>query len=147
MVSELRLRGMRAAQAAAGRNREAAVASLGSAAVKRAILGVGLAAGAALLGGCVVYEPVPAGYSQPASFDRSWNAAVGAMREQGVTITQEDRGAGIVRGTRGGINVTGSVRPQADGSVRVQFDTTGATGADPTLIDRITRSYQAFMGR
>jgi hypothetical protein len=34
------------------------------------------------------------------------------MREQGVTITQEDRAAGIVRGTRGGINVTGSVQPQ-----------------------------------
>jgi len=116
-------------------------------AAARAALAFGLATGVALLGGCVVYEPVPAGYSQPASFDRSWNAAVGAMREQGVTIIQEDRGAGVVRGTRGGINVTGSVRPQADGSVRVQFDTSGATGADPTLIDRITRSYQAYMGR
>jgi hypothetical protein len=39
------------------------------------------------------------------------------------------------------------VRPQADGTIRVQFDTSGATGSDPTLIDRITRSYQAFMGR
>ena len=105
--------------------------------MKSLLLTTALAVAATMSGGCVVYEPVPAGYSQPASFDRSWNAAVGAMREQGVTITQEDRGAGIVRGTRGGINVTGSV----------QFDTSGATAADPTLIDRITRSYQAFMGR
>jgi len=132
--------GLRAAQADAGGNRMTAAAM-------RAVVALGLAAGAALLGGCVVYEPVPAGYGRPASFDRSWNAAVGAMREQGVTITQEDRAAGIVRGTRGGINVTGTVRPQADGTVRVQFDTSGATGSDPTLIDRITRSYQAFMGR
>jgi len=117
------------------------------AASNQAIACIGLATAAALLGGCVVYEPVPAGYSTPASFDRSWNAAVGAMREQGVAILQEDRGAGVVRGTRGGINVTGSVRPQADGSVRVQFDTSGATSSDPTLIDRITRSYQAYMGR
>jgi len=102
---------------------------------------------AALLGGCVVYEPVPAGYSRPASFERSWTAAIGAMREQGVTVTQEDRAAGIVRGTRGGINVTGTVRTQADGSVRVQFNTSGATSTDPTLIDRITRSYHAYMGR
>ena len=145
MVSGLEFRGIRAVQPAADRN--TAVASPCGAAVRRAVIGLGLAAGAALLGGCVVYEPVPVGYSQPASFDRSWNAAVGAMREQGVTITQEDRGAGVVRGMRGGINVTGSVRPQADGTVRVQFDTSGATGADPTLIDRITRSYQAFMGR
>jgi hypothetical protein len=116
-------------------------------AVKHAILGVALAAAAALSSGCVVYEPVPAGYGQASTFDRSWNAAVGAMRDQGVSITQEDRGAGIVRGTRGSINVTGNVRPQADGTVRVQFDTSGATSADPTLIDRITRSYQTRMGR
>ena len=115
--------------------------------MQRRFLRLGLAAGAALLAVCVVYEPVPVGHSRPASYDRSWNAAVGAMREQGVTISQEDRAAGVVRGSRGSINVTGSVQPQADGSVRVQFDTSGATANDPTLIDRITRSYQAYMGR
>lgn len=113
----------------------------------RAIVCTGLLAVTALLGGCVVYEPVPAGYSRPANFDRSWNAAVGAMREQGVTIMQEDRLGGVVRGTRGGISVTANVQPQADGSVRVQFDTSGATASDPALIDRITRSYNAYMGR
>lgn len=115
--------------------------------MKRLILTTGLAVAAAVSGGCVVYEPVPVGSGQASTFDRSWSAAVGAMRDQGVTVTQEDRGAGIVRGLHGGINVTGSVRPQPDGTVRVQFDTSGATGADPTLIDRITRSYQARMGR
>jgi hypothetical protein len=115
--------------------------------VRRATACAGLAIAALLLGGCVVYEPVPAGYSRPASFDRSFNAVAAAMREQGVTITQEDRAAGVVRGSRGGINVVGSVRPQADGTVRVQFDTTGATASDPSLIDRITRSYNAQMGR
>lgn len=115
--------------------------------MKRLLLTAALAVAAAASAGCVVYEPVAVSRGQPASFDRSWNAAVGAMREQGVTITHEDRGAGVVRGVRGGIDVTGSVRPQADGTVRVQFDTAGATAADPTLIDRITRSYQAFMGR
>ena len=115
--------------------------------MKSLLLTTALAVAAAMAGGCVVYEPVPVGYAQASTFDRSWNAAVGAMREQGVTITQEDRGAGVVRGVRGGIGVTGSVRPQADGTIRVQFDTSGATGSDPTLIDRITRSYQAFLGR
>lgn len=115
--------------------------------MKKAILSIGLATAATLLGGCVVYEPVPVGHGLPASLDRSWSAAVEAMRDQGVTITQQDRTAGIVRGSRGGINVTGSVQPQADGSVRVQFDTSGTTASDPTLIDRITRSYNARMGR
>lgn len=115
--------------------------------VRRALACASLAASAALLGGCVVYEPVPAGYSRPASFDRSFNAVAAAMREQGVTITQEDRAAGVVRGTRGNIGIVGNVRSQADGSVRVQFDTSGATASDPGLIDRITRSYNANMGR
>jgi len=115
--------------------------------MKTAVLAVSLSLGVTLLGGCVVYEPVPVAVSAPSSFDRSWNAAVNALRDQGVTITQEDRASGVVRGTRGGIGVTGSVLTQADGSVRVQFDTSGATGSDPTLIDRITRSYQARMGR
>jgi hypothetical protein len=95
---------------------------------------------------CVAYAPVPA-YSAPASFDRSWSAAVGALQDQGVTIDQQDRAAGVVRGTRGGVGVIANVRTQADGSVRVQFDTTGATAADPTLIDRISSSYDRRMGR
>jgi hypothetical protein len=114
---------------------------------RRAVVSAGLAVAAALLAGCVVYEPVPVGVAAPSTWERSWSAAAGAMRDQGVTITQEDRAAGVVRGTRGGINVTGRVLTQADGRVRVQFDTTGATSSDPTLIDRITSSYNARMGR
>jgi uncharacterized protein (DUF2461 family) len=114
--------------------------------MKRLLVAGALAA--SLLTGCVVYEPVPAAYGvAPTSFDRSWSAAVNAMRDQGVTITQEDRGSGTVRGTRGAINVLGSVRTQADGSVRVQFDTTGGTATDPELINRISQSYERRMGR
>jgi len=41
--------------------------------------------------------------------------------------------------------VTASVRQQADGSVRVQFDATGPR--DPALIERVSRSYDSRMGR
>jgi hypothetical protein len=34
-----------------------------------------------------------------------------------------------------------------DGSVRVQFNTAGATAQDPGLIDRISRAYERRMGR
>ena len=74
-------------------------------------------------------------------------AAIGALRDQGVQITIEDRSAGIVRGTRNGINVTANLRTQADGSVRVEFNTSGATERDPALIDRISQSYNRRMGR
>ena len=108
-----------------------------------------LAFAGALLAGCTYYQTAPGTVvTKPASsFDRSWAAVIGALQDQGVQITSEDRGAGIVRGTRNGINVTASVRTQADGSVRVEFNTAGATERDPALIDRISQSYDRRMGR
>jgi hypothetical protein len=103
----------------------------------------------ALIAGCTYYQTAPGTYATTpgTSFDRSWAAAIGAFKDQGVRITSEDRNAGIVRGTRSGINLTASVRTQADGSVRVEFNTSGATERDPALIDRISRSYDRRMGR
>ena len=110
---------------------------------------VGCLLTAALVAGCTYYEVAPGVYatSAPASFDRSWSAAVGAFEDQGVRITAEDRGAGQVRGTRDGIDVVANVRTQADGSVRVEFNTSGATARDPGLIDRVSRAYDRRMGR
>jgi len=104
---------------------------------------------AMLAASCTVYQTAPGVYAPvpPTSFDRSWSAAVGAFEDQGVRITTEDRAAGVVRGTRGGINLTANVRTQADGSVRVQFSTSGATEQDPGLIDRVSRAYDSRMGR
>jgi hypothetical protein len=102
-----------------------------------------------LIAGCTYYQTAPGTYTTTpgTSFDRSWGAAIGALQDQGVRITSEDRGAGIVRGTHDGINVTANVRMQADGSVRVEFNTAGATERDPALIDRISQSYDRRMGR
>jgi hypothetical protein len=83
----------------------------------------------------------------PASFDRSYNAVIGAMGDNGLSLLMEDRPAGRVVGRRGGIDLTGTVISQADGSVRVEFTTSGATAQDPSLIERVTRSYNARMGR
>jgi hypothetical protein len=104
---------------------------------------------AVLLAGCTVYEVGPGVYAPapPATFDRSWNAVAGAFEDQGVQITGEDRNAGVIRGRRGGIDVAANVRTQADGSVRVEFNTSGATGQDPALINRISSSYDRRMGR
>jgi len=74
-------------------------------------------------------------------------ATAGALEDQGVRIASNDRSAGIMRGTRNGIDVTADVRTQADGRVRVEFNTAGATANDPELINRITQSYNRRMGR
>ncbi len=116
-----------------------------------ALLGVA----ASSLGGCYyygpyAYGPYPPYISGPSAqqrFDRSWDAVVGAMADQGVAIATQDRGAGVVRGTRGTASVTASVQTQADGDIQVRFDQSGPPEADPQLIHRISASYDRRMGR
>lgn len=103
-------------------------------------------AAALTLAACVVYEPVPMSQG-PSTYDRSWAAAIGALQDQGVTINDQDRAGGVVRGTRGPITVTAVVRTQADGRVRVEFNTAGGGGTDPGLVERVSESYNRRMGR
>ena len=93
------------------------------------------------------YYPTAYGYAVPASFDRSWEAAVGALADNGVAITVQNRDAGVVSGRRGAIDVTANVRPQSDGSVRVEFAARGDVGQDPGLVDRVSAAYDRRMGR
>lgn len=108
-----------------------------------------LALAVALLGGCTYYQSAPGVYtsSPVSSFDRSWGAVQAAFADQSIPITREDRAAGMLSGARDGINVLASVRTQADGSVRVEFNTSGATARDPDLINRVIAAYNRNMGR
>jgi hypothetical protein len=101
-------------------------------------------AGSIALAACVAYEPAP--YKAPSTYDRAWAAATGAMQDQGVTINDQDRAAGVLRGTRGATGVTAVVRTRPDGRVQVEFNTTG-TSSDPGLVERIGESYNRRMGR
>ena len=100
---------------------------------------------AVALAGCATNEPVlvPA----PSTFDRSWSAAVSAAQAEGVRITSEDRGSGIIRGLRNEQEVTINLRSQADGSVRIEISARGPKGSDPGLGSRISRAYDQRMGR
>jgi len=104
-----------------------------------------LAATVAALAGCVVYDPYMTPvttYNTPATYDRSWNAAVGAMRDMNVQVVREDRGAGVIEGNRGGTAVMTRVITQQDGRVRVETNT-----SDAGLADGLSRAYDARMGR
>jgi hypothetical protein len=98
------------------------------------------------LTGCPYYA-VPPGtvVTTPASFDRSFSAAAGAMRDEGLALTVQDPGSGNIVGELNGSAVTANVRQQADGSVVVQFNSSNAR--DPTLLARISRGYDRRMGR
>ena len=101
----------------------------------------------ALVGGCVVYEPVPVPSSYPSSYDRVWDSALGAAEDAGVKITSADRSTGTIRGVTSSSDVTISVISQADGKTRVEFSSKGPKGQDPDLNDRFTSFYNRRMGR
>ncbi|HME62383.1 MAG TPA: hypothetical protein VKH62_14160, partial [Candidatus Binatia bacterium] len=68
-------------------------------------------------------------------------------QDEGVRITSEDRGSGVIRGSRNEQEVTINLRTQADGSVRVEISARGPKGSDPGLAGRISRAYDRRMGR
>jgi hypothetical protein len=112
----------------------------------RAWIGLILVSGfAAALASCVVYEPAPA--PAPSTFDRSWSGALFAAQDEGVRITSEDRGSGVIRGLRDEQEVMINLRTQADGSVRIEISARGPKGSDPGLAGRISRAYDRRMGR
>jgi len=106
-----------------------------------------LALGLGSVGLVSCYYPVAVQPGMPASFERSWSAALGGTQDAGVQITSADPNTGLIRGARGGIDVTIVVARQADGSVRVQFDSKGQTQQDPGLPERFSQAYDRRMGR
>jgi hypothetical protein len=99
----------------------------------------------AALASCTTSEPVPV--AAPSTFDRSWSAALSAAQDEGVRITSEDRGSGVIRGVRNDQEVTINLRSQADGSVRIEISARGPKGSDTGLASRISRAYERRMGR
>ncbi len=104
----------------------------------------------ALLAGCVV-APYPSAYptvvSTPPSFDRSWDAALGAAADAGIQISNADRGSGRITGSKAGAAVTIELRQQADSSLKLSFDAPGSKETNPTLGDRWLAAYNRRMGR
>lgn len=100
------------------------------------------------LAGCVAYEPVVVSPQSTVQqrFDRAWAAASGAMYDQGLTITVQDRATGVIRGERGEMTITATLQTMADGSVQVRFKSSGTGGTDPGLINRVSDSYDRRMG-
>ncbi|MGB2904645.1 MAG: hypothetical protein WBJ68_17455 [Candidatus Dechloromonas phosphoritropha] len=99
------------------------------------------------LAGCVVYEPVGYTTTQPASFDRSWNAALDAAQDIGIAVAEANRASGRIYGRHAGADVFIAVLPQPDGSLRVQFDAKNLDPQDQNLDQRFTQAYNRRMGR
>jgi hypothetical protein len=103
---------------------------------------------AAVLSGCVAYPYYPPGTYAPSTFDRAYDAALGALSDQGLSITSQDRASGNIVGARGAFSVAATVRPQADGTTQVAFTPRGqASAQDAGVVERVVGAYNARMGR
>ena len=106
----------------------------------------------ALGAGCVV-APYPYAYpatttvASPPSFDRSWDAALGAAADVGVEIRNADRANGRITGTMAGAAVNIDLRPQTDNTLQVIFAAPDSKESNPTLNDRWLSAYNRRMGR
>jgi len=104
--------------------------------------------GLVAMGGCAYYPAAPYGAPVsygPSTFDRAYDAALGALSDQGLRISVQDRASGQIVGTSGAASVTASVRPQPDGTTRVEFKSSGE--GDSGLSQRVLAAYNARMGR
>ena len=109
-----------------------------------------LAAACALIAGCYAYPyPYPAyqTVTTAPSFDRSWDAALGAAADAGIQITNADRANGRITGNKAGTAVWIDVRPQADNTLQVSFNAPGSKETNPTLNERWLAAYNQRMGR
>lgn len=94
--------------------------------------------------GCVISDPSPYahGLLQPA-FNKAWNNAIDAMKDEGVDIVIADLARGQLQGRRQGVRVDAYVVTQKLGDVRTQF----VAPDDPALAERVERRYQARMAK
>jgi len=101
----------------------------------------------ALIAGCAAYPYGVPTAPIPASFDRSWDAALGAAADAGVQVSSADRASGRITGSKAGAAVTILLQPRPDGSLRVSFDAPTSRETNPTLDERWLSSYNRRMGR
>src|SRR5436190_1080380 len=100
------------------------------------------------LAGCYV-APYPYPPPQAAPVDpmaQSFEAAVGALQDVGLTVVNADRNTGSLRGTRGTVEGLIEIRMRPDGRVGVEMKARDPDNRDPKLTDRMAEAYNRRMG-
>ena len=95
-------------------------------------------------GGCVISDPSPYahGLLQP-GYNKAWNNAIDAMKDEGVSIVLADLARGELQGRRGGVGIDAYVVTQKLGDVRAEF----VAPDDPELAQRVEQRYRARMAK
>jgi hypothetical protein len=103
-------------------------------------------AGICGIGGCAASAPGRVADSQ-ASFDRTYDMALGAMSDQRMIFSAQDRRQGRIVGSIDGITLSAAIQPIADGTTRVSFEAGGKTEADVAMLKRVADAYNARMSK
>ena len=106
---------------------------------RRHLLGLSLIATLGALPGCST-QPLGAVDDSQLSFDRTFNAAFGAMSDQKMVVGVQDRRNGLIVGTLNGDSITATLAPQHDGAIRVRFTQQGEN--NPELLKRVVDAYR-----
>lgn len=108
---------------------------------RRLLLGLALAA----LAGCGT-APQRTQFDSPISFDRTFNTAMGAMADQKMTFSVQDRRQGLLVAELNGDTVQATLRPNfLDSTVRVEFSAVGNQHADDKLLTRVIDAFRQRM--
>ena len=110
-----------------------------------------LALCAALLAACGTPTP-PTHFDSHVSFNRTFDSALGAMADQKMVFSVQDRRGGRIVGETGGETITATLQPMQDGTLRVSFvpqnDTPAALALQRSVADRYMArtSGQSLLG-
>jgi hypothetical protein len=85
-------------------------------------------------------------FDSHASYNRTFDAVVGAMSDQKMTASVVDRRRGQIVAERNGDKVEATLTLLLDGAIRVGFSAQGQPHADAELLNRVVASYNARMG-
>ncbi|HRY87822.1 MAG TPA: hypothetical protein P5163_15580 [Rubrivivax sp.] len=81
------------------------------------------------------------------SYDRSFDSMVGALTDQKLAVSRQDRRAGTAVGTDGGAEITGTLSVLPDGSYRVSFRQSGEAADRPDLLKKVVASFNERMAK
>ena len=98
------------------------------------------------LAGCASAPPgtVPDSHS---SYDRTFDTAVGAMADQKMAFSRQDRRNGVIVAELKGDSIIATLQVQYYGTIQVVFTPQGAAHADAGLLKRVVDSYNLRMSQ
>ena len=86
-------------------------------------------------------------FDSQASYDRTFDAARGAMAEQKLVVSVEDRRQGRIVGALDGETITATFEPMLDGTLRVSFLAQNDSPAALVLQQRVAGAYEVRMSK